>query len=402
FDFISGFGLIDADSAMRTFAAPRPHSIRLVVPTSTPITIPGNDSFLLKVTGENFSTNSEIWYDTTKLETIYISPTRDTIWAYIPSFTGNPQIRVYTAPKTQYNDGGFSNSLYFFDADIRIKAADTTIKYGQQLPTPATLKTEITINGKPLQDTTLALADLGLDHLKFTITAAANSNVGGYSIIPAFDPDHLPNDSLLIKYNYDFIEGDLNIAKMPLKVTPRDTTVTYGQHWNVSFNYEFDPAYPPANAGALTNELKAYHETFLPNNALAVIKDFSKAQADGSHLAESDLANMNMIATFKAVKNSRRFKLDNNNRLVSTTDLNTLNTQYLVDVASESIFNYKKDPSKAKFFSVYPGINSKALLGAAALNNNTTQVETPIGNVSMINGTLAQMVNTQSGPLVPI
>ena len=116
---------------------------------------------------------------------------------------------------------------------------------------------------------------------------------------------------------------------------------------------------------------------------------------------------MNMIASFNAVKNSRKFTLSNN-KLLPITDPNTLqnnlNIQYLVDVASESIYNYKLNPATAKFFPVYPGINSKAVLSAASIesdDNNTGVVDVNGSLLKVVSGSLEQMLSSTDGPIVP-
>ncbi|HKB45002.1 MAG TPA: T9SS type A sorting domain-containing protein, partial [Chitinophagaceae bacterium] len=404
FDFSSGYGFINIDLALRTFAAPTPAINQLLIPVSSPITIPGESVFTLTVKGENFSNNSIIYFNDSALASTVVLNTNEAT-AVIPKFEGNPGIRIYTPPYPTTNglDGGFSNTLYFFEADITVTAVNLTKKYGQQLPA---LDTIIKINGVLLQDTTLTLAGLGLSSLTLTTPATINSNVGTYIITPSriFDENSPADVAFLQKYNYTFTSGTLTIEKLPLKVTPEDKTITYGQYiGNVTFKYEFDPAYPPANAAALTDTIKKYHNAFLPNNALALIKDFSKTQSNGSHLTAADLANMSIMATLKAVKNSRKFKLENN-ELVPTTNLNSINVQYLVDIASESIFDYKANPALAKFYNGYPGYSSKALLGETPLANNTAGIEiTNGGLVSMINGSLAPMINTTSGAsLVPL
>ncbi len=401
FDYISGKGFVDVDSAMRSFASPRPRSIKLVIPSSSPLTIPGNQPFLLKVTGENFSVNSEIWINDTKLTTLSISATMDTICATIPAFTGNPQIRVYTAPKTNYNDGGFSNSLNFFTADIVIRAVDTTIKYGQQIPNQQSIKTIITINGKLLKDTTVSLADIGLNNnIQYIVTAGLNSKVGTYTILPNFTT--LPEDALLRKYNYDFFKGDLNIQKLPLKITPNDKVVPYGQYiGDVSFKYDFDPAYPLANAQSLLDEVKTFHQSYLPNNALAVINDFSKVQEDLTTLKFSDLANLNMMVSLAALKNSRKFDVINN-KLVPASDPNNYNIQYLLDLSSQSIFDYKNNSSKTKFINGFTGLSNKAILSLNSLASNTGNVLFNGSLVQMLNGSLVQMLNSDSDPRAPL
>jgi hypothetical protein len=398
FDYISGFGLLNVDSAMRTFAAPTPYLIDYILP---PQIIPGHVQFDLTITGQNFSNGSKVLFGNDTIPSTLVNA--NTIMTNIGPFDGNPEIKVYTPSKqgTNGTDGGFSNSLFFFDADITVSAVNIVKKYGQQLPA---LDTVITINGVLLQDTTLTLADIGLDNMTLTTAATTNSNVGTYLITPARAFDiHNPRDSaFLVKYNYKFNTGTVTVEKMPLKVTPNDITTTYGQPiGNITFKYEFDQT-NVADVPALTNQIKAYHEAFLPNNALAVIKDFSKTQANGSHLTTADLVNLNMIATFKAVNNSRKFKIEGG-RLVPLTNPNTFNVQYIVDVASESIFGYKNDPSKTVLYNVYPGINSKGLLGAYSLTSNTTgNVEVNGSLVQMVNGSLVQMVNSATGPMAPV
>src|SRR5205085_6542440 len=117
-------------------------------------------------------------------------------------------------------------------------------------------------------------------------------------------------------------------------------------------------------------------------------------------LTSADLANLNLIATFKAMKNSRKFQVDNNNELIPLTDPNTTNMQYLLDVASESIYNYKISPDQAQFYNAYSGITSKAILGATALNNDSAKVQVNGTLVKLVNGSLEQMLNTATGPVV--
>ena len=407
FDFISGYGFVNGDMALRTIAAPTPSIDHLVIPQTTPITIPGATEFTVTIKGENFSSNSVVYYNDSALASTVVLNTNEAT-AIIPAFEGNPGIRLFTPPypttilvNGQHLDGGFSNTLYFFEADITVEAVNATKKYGQSLPA---LDTIIKVNGVLLQDTTLTLADIGLSSLTLVTPATTNSDVGTYIITPSriFDENNPDDVAFLQKYNYNFINATLSIEKMPLKVTPEDKSIVYGKHLgNVTFRYEFDPTGVP-NPSALVNLIRTYHQGYVPNNALAVVKDFTKTQANGSVLTTNDLLNLNMIASFKAVKNSRKFQLDNNNELVPLS-ANTFNVQYLVDVASESIYNYKQNPAQAKFFSSsYAGITSKAMLSAASLTNNTAKVELNGSLIQMVNGSLVQMVNTSTGPMVPM
>jgi len=410
FDFISGFGLVNADSAMRTFAAPIDSIIKVVVPEG--IVPCSGTEFTVSITGENFSYNTVVYLingpgDSIKIIPTFVSSTEVTV--KISSCVGNPEIKAYTPPKAGTNgtDGGFSNGKYFFSAAITITANDISKKYGEILTAPSfTIK----VDGVLLQNTNplLTLADIGLTNLTATTAATSQSDVGTYVI--TFN-QYAPGDAALLKkYNYKFTDGKVTIAQMPLKVTPEYKTLTYGQAvGKVTFKYEFNEA-NVSNPTDLKNTIKSFHEAFLPKNALAVVKDFKKPQADGNPLLNTNLANMNMMASFKAVKNSRKFTLANN-MLVPITDPNilqdNLNIQYLVDVASESIYDYAKiDKTKAIFYSGYPNINPKALLSASSIESadNSTGVVVNGGSSSLkiLNGLLSQMINSGDGSIVPI
>ncbi len=413
FDYISGYGLVDADAAMRTFAAPVASLIEVIVPTD--IKPCSGVPFTITVTGENFSTNTVVYIINGPGDSTIITPTfinSSAVSVTINSCIGNPEIKAYTPPKAGTNgtDGGFSNSKYFFSAYVTVDAVNVNKKYGETL---VALDTIVRVNGKLLQDTTLTLDQIGLAGMIVTTPATSISDVGTYiiDVSRVFDPANAADVQFQKSYNYKFTGGTVTIAKMPLRVTPYNKSITYGQNvGKVTFKYDFDRskiAYPDS----LETIIRNYHEAYLPNNALAVIKDFNKMQTAGNSLDTTKLRNLNMVASFNAVNNSRKFKLSGNNTLVPVTDpgalLNNLNVQYLLDVASESIFNYSLNSSTAKFYSVYPGINSKAVLGAAAIASeefNSGLIEVPGTAITskVLNGTLAQTVSGTGGPVVPI
>jgi Subtilase family/Secretion system C-terminal sorting domain/MBG domain (YGX type) len=269
FDFTSGYGFINADLAMRTFAAPTPAINKLVVPLTSPLTIPGDAVFTVTVKGENFSSNSIVYFNDSALASTIILNTNEAT-ALIPKFDGNPAIRVYTPPYPTTNglDGGFSNSLHFFEADIIITALNATKKYEETLPA---LDTTITINGKLLQDTTLTLADIGLSNMTLTTPATKTSDVGTYLITPSriFDPTNPVDIALLEKYKYTFITGNLTIQKLPLKITAQNSTVNYGDKIpNTQFTYHFIGTYNIPDSSILLNAIASAHQTQLAKDAL--------------------------------------------------------------------------------------------------------------------------------------
>jgi hypothetical protein len=420
FDFISGYGLVDADAAMRTFAAPTATLINVEVPTNIK-PCSGVVPFTVTITGENFSPNTVVYLINGPGDSVIYAPTfiyPDSVVVTITnSCIGNPEIKAYTPPKTIRGDGGFSNGKYFYSAYVTVEAVSINKKYGETL---VALDTVIRVNGKLLQDTAaqnpaLTLASIGLAAMTVTTPATSISDVGTYAInvTRIFDPNIAADVEFQRKYNYKFTDGTVTIAKMPLRITPDNKTITYGQNiGKITFQYFFDRT-NIADATGMETIIRNYHEAFLPTNALAVIKDFKQPQINGSILDTTKLRNLNMVASFNAVNNSRKFTLLSNNTLVPITDAATLlkdslNVQYLVDIASESIYNYSVDPSTAKFFPAYPGINSRALLSAASLSSDdinkglVTIPNTTSTTVKVINGTLAQTVSSTTGPIVPI
>src|SRR4030095_2511875 len=114
FDFTSGYVFINADAAMRSFAAPTPSIEQLILPA------PGQTRFTVR--GINLSNNSEIYYGDTKLEDVTVLNNNEAT-APLPVLTGNQPVRVRTAPRTVSGlDGGFSNSLYFNSRHVTVMA----------------------------------------------------------------------------------------------------------------------------------------------------------------------------------------------------------------------------------------------------------------------------------------
>ena len=394
FDYISGYGLINADSAMRTFAAPTPFQIQLVVP---PNVIPGESEFTLIITGQNFSNNTVIYLDDSVIETQFVN--KNELTAVIGPFENSPEVKAFTEGMTEFGDGGFSNSLFFFDANIVIQAVNVTKQYGQSMPA---LDTIITINGKLLQDTSVTLADIGLTNLTLQTNATVTSDVGTYviNVSRVFDPNIPADFEFLKKYNYTFINGAVTINQMPVTVVPNNQTIVSGQlPGNITYSYL------DANGALITdpfllNALDSSHHQYMPDNVLAVVSGFPGSPA----LTDADLQNMSGMVSFQSVINSRKFQFVNGELVPLPPNSSSFNVQYLVDVSAQSILNFKtSSPLDDILVSAYPNVHSRAMINAGALMNGTARSGVDANSlVHMVNGELVPMVNSDAGELVPI
>jgi hypothetical protein len=266
FDFTSGYGFVNADSAMRTFAKPDPTLIRLVVPAGV---IPGTAAFTVTVTGVNLSPTSIIKFRDSSLATTVLNSGAAT--AVVPAFIGNPLISVYTPPvSTSGLDGGSSDSLKFFTIakkTIIITADNKTKKFAQDLPA---FTTTILVDSVSLQNTQLTLADLGLSGINLISAAIASSSVGTYAIVPSrvFDLKNPVDIGLLELYNYKLNPGSITIAKLPVTVTAKSFTIVYGQKIpDIQFTYQFSGINISDSVGLLKT-IQSTHQGQLAKDAL--------------------------------------------------------------------------------------------------------------------------------------
>jgi hypothetical protein len=411
YDYISGAGMIDADSAMRTFASPKPFEITLVKPTNI---IPCQDPFVLTIVGENFSDTSKVYLvnapgDTTKLTPDYISRTHDTIRVTISSCVGNPEVFVFTNSKPRpagvlVDDGGLSNGIKLFSKEIVIQTLNTEKFYGEVNPVPAV---EVRLNGVLVTNlTTPSLDSLGLSPAKLNLiatNATQYSNVNTYAIkvYRAFSNTNTKDLALTNQYSYVFNPGLLTVKKLPIIVKPNDKLNIVYSHavGNITYTYKY------GNGSTITDPIliakfDSSYKVYKPDNVLAVINDYPGSTG----LTDASLANISGMATFNAVKNSRKYQVGTGGVLNPLPANSTLfNIEYFVDVSAQSLLNYKTNPAVAVFSPSYPGIHSRAMVGAAKLAAGEIDLATGINPLNqMINGVLVKSVNSTLGSLVPI
>jgi hypothetical protein len=417
FDFNSGHGFINADVAMRTYADPTPFEIKLIVPSGT---IPGTVPFTLTVTGENFSNSSKVVIVNND-DTSYLTPLTvytNELTVSINTFSGNPEVLVYTPPRTAFGDGGFSNGLFFFAANVVVKAVSDTITYGQPIPVfnPITPNnTSITINGVLLQDTTLTLDSLGLAGMTLICNATATSNVDDYDITPSIPATNPIPDSLKKKYNYKFIKGNLKIEQLPVSITAHNIdNAIYGEQIpNVEFTYEILNSTGISNPDSLLNVIRIAHQNSLAkdehgDDILGLVNEQAVTiENDQAVTIENDQAvvienNVGYVYTFngdgnlgRLIINSPELAITNNvvtntNAFELTSDdianlsflaseeslnnLRTVNSTQVVDITEESILWFNKNSAQTYMLSSVSGVDRKGLVDINSYSNEQAVV----------------------------
>lgn len=367
FDYLSGYGLVNADSAMRTFAAPAPSLVSLDVPQGV---TPGPAPFLLTVTANYITTQSQIVFRDDTLPTTWVDGSH--LSATIPAFTGNPSIGVCTPAITpDGNDGGCSALLNFFSPlqkNVVVVAANKTKLYGEKIPE---FSATITVDGVLLDSSGYTLADLGLDDLAFSSPATSTSNVGIYFIQPYAD---VSDAGLQELYDYTFTSGLLTINKMPLVITPVDQTITYGDKIDgttIGFSYKYDTTkiLPDEQAIFLSSLKTEYESAIVPQ--VALIND--EVIVDGHPLANSDIENLALMCGGKALVNGGRPLVNSGKALANGTTPDTTN---IIDLAYQSLVDYNEDNSSTILINGHPLanggmglVNGKPLANGLALAN---------------------------------
>ncbi|MEJ7766873.1 MAG: MBG domain-containing protein [Chitinophagaceae bacterium] len=399
FSFEGGFGYAQADSAMVQIANARPiiSSLETVVPGAQN----GTQPFEVKIKGRYITGNTQIYFSGSPVATT-VSADKTEVTATIPAITNgqDPALQLYNPPKSPSQiDGGLSEALHFFSSiiDITVRAQNKSRKYGQSNPV---FTAEVLYNGVPVTNPdTLAKLKLNGNNLSFTTIATSASSAGLYGLFPVRTTPLANNDPLLTNYGFTFVSGTLSVGKMPLKITPNNKTVTYGEDIGpFSYTYELDPS--SQTSATLVDEAKALHTKYLANNGLIVLNGSNQNSA----VSLSDLANMSTMASFQSVRNARKFVLENGQvkPLVNDIDPSLIGSQrFFVDVSIASLQNYKLDSARSPL--VQPGSipNARGFLNIKALMNGNARASLPNGQLqAMVNGQLLAMVNGQSMPIV--
>ncbi len=448
FDFSSGYGFVNADSAMRTFAKPNPTLIQLVVPAT--VTTPGTNTFVLTVTGLNLSPNSVIRFRDSTLVTTVINSTTAT--AVVPAFIGNPSISVFTPPISSSGlDGGTSDTLKFFNIakkTIKVIANNVTKKYAQLMPA---LISTIIINGESVQSTQLttdSLTKLGLGSLVLNTLANTSSDVGTYVITPIrnFESSNSSDIGYKELYDYSFANGTATIEKLPVTVTANDQTVVYGEKIpDITFNYQFDGTNIP-DPTAFLNSLQTSHHnqlatdasgndilglvngqavtivngqavpivngqavtivngqavTIVNGQAIPIVNGQAITIVNGqavtivNNLSENEVQQLSFLASTPTLQNARQLT---NRKLVNGVYV-TSSTQ-VVDVTQESILKYNVNSAQTYMLSSVSQTSAKGLIDINSFTNGQAVTIVNGQAVTIVNGQAVTIVNGQAVTIV--
>ena len=448
FDFTTGWGFIQADSAIRTFARPKPQINKLELVDSS--LVPGVQPMQIRVLGAYLSANTQILFGKDTLATTVTGISSAT--ATIPAFTSDRIITLYTKPQTPSKlDGGLSNGMLLSGIpkkNISVIANNKTKKYGEQLPV---FTATILVDGDSLHHTSYTLADLGLTNITFQTLAQVSSNTGIYYIRPVrvFDSTSVADSTLLENYNYGFTDGALTITKLPVTITVRDTSLVYGQKIaGFKYNYSLDPSANIPDAGILLNSLSITHTAQVETNIIGLVNGQAVTIVNGqaipivngqavtivngqavtivngqaipivnghaitivngqaipivNTLTDAQVDNLNFLVTTQSLLNTRAI-----NTALFVNGVAVPQTTTVIDITQESILKYNINTAQTSLTSSISNVNQRGLVDVASLTSGQAVTIVNGQAVTIVNGQAVTIVNGQAvtivnGQAVPI
>jgi len=308
YDVATGAGYILADRALSQLGNPAPYITGIAYDTTL---TPGLDTIVLTVYGEYLTEASTVWLDGAPLTNGVVIQGDSAIITLVQPFTGlYPAIQVYNPPMAGTNgtDGGLSNPLYFnTKKTILVDVDDKSKKYGEVLPAFTAVYTLESLDSSvPLASSELTPDEVArIQSIGLSTIATAQSNVGLWGIAAnAADPLNPSSTvpatsamdiSLLERYNIVVRPGVLTIDPAELVITPRDTTIVYGQPIeDLGFNYVLGSGsgtplnITAADNLAIVNAVKTTHGVAMVNGT-ALVRGVAMVNSDGEQLLTEEL-----------------------------------------------------------------------------------------------------------------
>ncbi len=405
-NFTGGNGFVRADSAVQSVANARP-IVKGWQPASAALIPNGTDPFPIKITGEYLSDNTAIYFNGEAISNTIVSANKTEATGIIPAFplATDPAIQLFNPAKSASGlDGGLSEALRFFSntKDVTVKAVNKSRKYTQANP-PLTF--DVFVDGVPINQTSVTLADLKLDgnNISLFTNATPTSSIGLYGIVPSrttpLNNNNVVDAAITATYGFTFVSATLTVGKMNLKITPGSKQIKYGDYvGEITYNYELDSTLPGTTN--LLDEVKTLHKTYIADNALGVIKGFNQQES----FSVADLANMSAMASFQAVRNARKFSINNGQLRAIVNELSNeefADQRFLVDVTAQSFINYKANPAESPMVAAVNESSQRGVLSVKSLANGAAKSSLTNGQLQpIVNGQLLAMVNGQLRALV--
>ncbi|HRD52214.1 MAG TPA: MBG domain-containing protein, partial [Flavobacteriales bacterium] len=324
YDVATGAGYILADRALSQLGNPAPYITGIAYDTTL---TPGLDTIVLTIYGEYLTDESTVWLDGAPLTSGVVIQGDSAIITIVQPFSGlYPAIQVYNPPMagTNGSDGGLSNPLYFTTKKtILIDVDDKSKKYGEMLPAFTAVYTLESLDSSvPLASSELTPAEVArIQSIGLSTIATSQSNVGLWGITANAADPLSPNStvaasdaldlSLLERYNIVVRPGVLTIDPAELVITPRDTTIVYGQPIeDLGFNYVLGSgSQTPLNITAADNlaivsAVKTTHGVAMVNGT-ALVRGVAMVNSDGEQLLTEELLSNFSFMISQAVATTR-------------------------------------------------------------------------------------------------
>ncbi len=292
-DHVSGSGFIQAHEAIMTFANPSPYLENLLLAAEGGV--PGVEitpfSFIIK--GDFFTDSTQVLFRGEPLDTGVVVVDESTIIVNHEGFIGNPEVQVFNPVISESGlDGGGSNEKQFSDSvrqRVFITANNLTKKFGEVLH-DTMYSSEIQV--VTVDDESLSLEEAvsggimlqleadRLEGLSYGVPAGDTSDAGQYIIIPSLYPEVdtvNPAEidlSLSERFIVEFVSGNLIIEKLPLTITPMDTSFVYGEMLpdnGFSFSYQIgDSSLVFTDLDSILQSVQQEHSAALTNEIALV------------------------------------------------------------------------------------------------------------------------------------
>jgi hypothetical protein len=409
YDAASGAGFIQADKALSSLANAVPYITGIYYDTTL---VPGVDTIEITVYGQLLTGESLIYFNGQPLAngTIVLGDTA--IRSVIAPFEDRyPVIQVYNPPMegTNGTDGGFSNPLYFTTKEsIIIHIDDKSKKYGELLPEFTALYYVEDVNGTmPLDSAGLSQEEIDrILGISFETVANSLSNTGLWEIKangndPLNPESGLPvtdslDISLLERYNIDIENGLLSIEKLDLLISPKDTTITYGDiigGFDYNFYFNNDTVNPVYGFQISEDDSLAILSAFSQNYATALVNSIAVVKAT-SLLPATALVNKSMMisnATFSQFATA----------LVNGTFISP--PGFLTATALVNVVSFTGSSALAPATALVNGdvvVNGFNMGGATALVNAGQLINSFAGATALVNTTTVNGTNNSDAIVI--